>query len=164
MQEAIMQELNSDMIDEELDETYDNINRRVSQESVTSSGSIRSDSGNGMSLKRLFSTAKKGTNEQKEGALKPQSSSLHRRYGRGDHVLITNHDLPDSSLKLVNLHGFAEWDAGEASTGEEGRGPYSYLLAQVKNIHFQENLPYYTVTRIDTGEDQRADVGKLPGI
>eukprot|EP00956_Cyclotella_meneghiniana_P042439 scaffold248464_cov119-Cyclotella_meneghiniana.AAC.1 len=164
MQEAIMSELNADMIDEELnDETYDGINRRVSQESVTSSGSIRSDSGTGLALKRLFS--KKGNIEQKEGAsLKPQSSSLHRRYGRGDHVLITNHDLPDSSLKLVNLHGFAEWDAGEALTSEEGRGPYSYLLAEVKNIHFQENLPYYTVTRIDTGEDQRADVDCMEPI
>lgn len=48
-----------------------------------------------------------------------------------------------------------------ALTSEEESGPYEYLLAVVKTVHFKENLPFYTVTRMDSGEDQRADIGEF---
>jgi hypothetical protein len=149
-----------DMIDEDTDHIP---SRRISLGSVdSSSGSQRGNSA-GSKILRLFSSqGKEGNLEESAAALAKRTrvSSTLRRYGKGEYVLISNHDLSASSLKLVNLHGFAEWDAGEALVSEEERGPFVYLLAQVKSVHFTENLPYYTVTRMDNGEEQRANVGK----
>lgn len=148
------------MIDEE--EAADPGHQRASSEdSGASAGSQRSTPGSSKIL-RLFSSSddKEGEPESAAAPAKRTGVSAFRRYGVGDYVLISNHDLPKDSLKLVNVHGFAEWDAGEALTDEEERGPYIYVLAQVKIVHFLENLPFYTVTRKDSGQDQRADVGK----
>lgn len=155
--------LDPEMIDEEESDDYGH-HRSHSQESVTSSDSQRSTSGSSKILRLFSSQSKDGELDSSATAAalaaKRTRISAFRRYGVGDYVLISNHDLPDDSSKLVNIHGFAEWDAGEALTSGEERGPYIYVLAQVKNVHFIENLPFYTVTRIDSGEDQRADVGK----
>jgi len=58
------------------------------------------------------------------------------------------------SLEPLNRFGYPE---GEGTKVEEQRGPYLYVLAQVKMVHFEEDARYYTVTRCDTGMDQRAD-------
>ncbi len=79
-----------------------------------------------------------------------------RRYGVGQYVLISNHDLAEGSTCLVNRYGFPEGGGG-AATPEQRRGPYIYVLAQVKSVHFGENAQYYTVSRFDNEEDQRAD-------
>ena len=47
---------------------------------------------------------------------------------------------------------------GSASrSSEERRGPFNYLLAQVTCVHYGEDAQYYTVTREDNKQDQRAD-------
>ena len=64
--------------------------------------------------------------------------------------------MPQSkfAIYLVNRYGFPP---GQGEIVEERRGPYIYVLARVKQMHFEEINPYYTVTRCDTGADQRAD-------
>jgi len=79
-------------------------------------------------------------------------SPLHRRYKPGDKVLVLNQQ--SRWANLVNRHGFPP---GEGHTPEEQRGPYMYVLATVKEVHFEEFTPSYTVVRADTGSDQRAD-------
>ena len=54
----------------------------------------------------------------------------------------------------VNKFGFPE---GQGTRVEEQRGPYLYVIAKVKMVHFEEDARYYTVTRCDTSMDQRAD-------
>jgi len=86
-----------------------------------------------------------------------------RRYGAGQYVLISNHNLDEGSSCLVNRYGFPEGGGG-ALYSEQRRGPYIYLLAQVKNVHFGEDAQYYTVSRCDNGKDQRADGGWMEPI
>jgi hypothetical protein len=147
----LVDSLSADMIEMELNNEEPTMNhvRTSSQGSVTSTESQRSNS----ALLRLF-VPQKEEHPQK----RPQT---FRGYGVGDYVLISNHGLEGDSLKLVNAMGFAEWDTGMALTSEEESGPYEYLLAVVKTVHFTENLPFYTVTRMDSGEDQRADIGEF---
>lgn len=57
----------------------------------------------------------------------------------------------------VNKYGFP---SGEGHRPAEQQGPYVYVMATVKRVHFDEDVPYYTVVRADTGAEQRADVGK----
>ncbi len=86
-----------------------------------------------------------------------------RRYGVGQYVLISNHSLAEGSTCLVNRYGFPEGGGG-ALTPEQRRGPYIYLLAQVKSVHFGENAQYYTVSRCDNEEEQRADAVSMEPI
>ena len=58
----------------------------------------------------------------------------------------------------VNKFGFPR---GLGFAIEEQRGPYNYVLCNVKAVHFDEDARYYTITRIDMGIDQRAEPGKL---
>ena len=81
------------------------------------------------------------------------SPSAQRHYKSGDYVLVRSHTTQFSTL--VNRYGFPP---GEGDTPEEQRGPYVFVLATVKMIHFDESAPYYTVTRCDIGTDQRADI------
>ena len=85
-----------------------------------------------------------------------RSSQPFRRYGVGDRVLICNHAARWSNL--VNRHGFPD---GHGDSVEERRGPYIYAMATVMRIHFGENQQYYTVSRADSGGEQRADAGEL---
>ena len=81
--------------------------------------------------------------------------ATYRRYRVGDSVLVCN--TQSRYANLVNRWGYP---SGGGVTPEERRGPYIYVLATVKKVHFEEDAEYYTVTRADTGLDQRADAGK----
>jgi len=76
---------------------------------------------------------------------------------------ILNHtnsvDPPEAFTVLpVNKFGFPP---GEGHCTAEQQGPYVYVMATVKRVHFDEDVPYYTVMRADTLAEQRADVGKF---
>jgi hypothetical protein len=80
------------------------------------------------------------------------SGELHNYYGGGG-----GGGGRGGNSNLVNRFGYPR---GEGSTLEEQRGPYLYILTRVKQIHYEENEVYYTVTREDNGEDVRGDAGK----
>lgn len=67
-------------------------------------------------------------------------------------------DPPDAfTVMPVNQYGFPP---GEGHRSSEQQGPYVYVLATVKRVHYDEDVPYYTVIRADTLAEQRADVGE----
>jgi hypothetical protein len=72
---------------------------------------------------------------------------------------VTNMEDPKDTFTVapVNKCGFP---VGEGRTDIEKTGPYTFVLATVKHVHFDEDDRYYTVVRADTGTDQRADSGK----
>ena len=78
-----------------------------------------------------------------------------RRYAVGQYALISNHSLDEGTNYLVNRYGFPE--GGGGVNPEQRRGPYIYLLTQAKSVHFGEDAQYYTVSRFDNDEEQRAD-------
>lgn len=93
-------------------------------------------------------------------------STTRKKYVVDDYVLIflnlLNHTNSDDSpetftVKPVNKYGFPP---GEGNGSEEQQGPYVFVMALVKRVHFDEDVPYYTVTRADTGTEQRAENGK----
>ena len=86
-----------------------------------------------------------------------------RRYAVGNYVLISNHGLAEEANCLVNRYGYPEVGGG-ALTPEQRRGPYIYLVAQVKSVHFEEDAQYYTVARGDNDVEQRADAGWMEPI
>lgn len=166
---SVLSDRSASFNDEDTDAAHHHHVRSSSQESVISSDS-HSGASTGSKKLRLFNSSSGSTNKDtntSETAVENSVSAARkaaiafRRYNVGDYVLISNHELPPSSLKLVNLHGFAEWDAGETLLIEELRGPFVYLLAQVTRVHFSGNVPSYTVIRMDNGEEQRADVGEM---
>jgi hypothetical protein len=61
---------------------------------------------------------------------------------------------PSEWVNPVNRYGYPP---GKGMTPEEQRGPYLYILATVKKVHFEEDAEYYTVTRADTDTDERAN-------
>lgn len=77
---------------------------------------------------------------------------VYRRYRVGDVCLVSNHHS-----RFANLVNRCGYPPGEGITPEEQRGPYVYVLATVTKVHFEEDAQYYTVTRADTGVEQRAD-------
>jgi hypothetical protein len=91
--------------------------------------------------------------------------SRHNQFNVGDTVLVfltllnvTNLEDPKDTFTIaaVNTSGYPE---GEGRLDEEKRGPYNFVLATVKQLHFEEDDRYYTVIRADTGSQQRADSG-----
>lgn len=94
-----------------------------------------------------------------------QRLTTFRRFAVNDYVLITNHNIHNEQqrLNLVNRYGYPEWGAG-ATTAEERRGPYIYLIAQVVSVHFGEDAQYYTVRREDNNDEQRADAQYMEPI
>lgn len=92
--------------------------------------------------------------ESSAGNKSTEPSRVYRRYRVGDPVLVSNHTDSSRVVNLVNRYGFPP---GEGLVPEEQRGPYRYILATVAKVHFGENAQYYTVTRADTGNNQRAD-------
>lgn len=79
--------------------------------------------------------------------------AAYRRYRVGENVLIC---CNSHWATLVNRHGFPP---GEGTTAEEQNGPYSFVMATVQTVHFDEFAEYYTVKRTDNGAEQRADTG-----
>ena len=102
-----------------------------------------------------------------------QAPSKHKQlvqFGQDDQVLvmlnllnITNRtdDKSQFTIEPVNAHGFP---MGKGKTDEERRGPYSYVLCVVQEVHFDEDERYYTVRRYDSGSEQRADPGWMEPI
>lgn len=132
------------------------------QDSCDLSSGISSDSNASRPLNRAISTAvaatrlgRKKTSHNELGSSSPamtEASRVYRRYRVGDHVLVSNHG--SRFANLVNRYGYPP---GEGITPEEQRGPYLYILATVAKVHFEEDAQYYSVTRADTGVNQRAD-------
>jgi hypothetical protein len=97
---------------------------------------------------------------------KGNSKSRHIKFSVDDTVLVfltllnvTNMEDPKDTFTVapVNTYGYR---AGEGRTEAEKAGPYHFVLATVKHMHFEEDDRYYTVVRADTGTEQRADSGK----
>ena len=84
-------------------------------------------------------------------AVRPRAA--YRRYRVGENVLIC---CNSHWATLVNRYGFPP---GEGTTAEEQNGPYSFVMATVQTVHFDEFAEYYTVKRADSGAEQRADTG-----
>jgi len=87
----------------------------------------------------------------------------HIQFGQNDHVLVlltllnvTNltDDKDGFTVDPVNSFGYP---AGEGKTEAERNGPYKFVLCVVRNVHFDEDERYYTVERLDTHSEQRAD-------
>ena len=98
-------------------------------------------------------STEEGSNKRVQESQQPKRN-IYRGYVVGDSVLVSNHQSKWASL--VNRFGYPP---GEGSTEEEKRGPYMYVLAKVKRVHFEEYSVYYTVTREDTGADMRGEAG-----
>jgi hypothetical protein len=103
--------------------------------------------------------------ESSQGA-KNNKSQHHIKFMVNDKVLVfltllnvTNMEDPKDTFTVapVNKAGFP---VGEGSVDIEKTGPYTFVLATVKHVHFDEDDRYYTVVRGDTGTEQRADSGK----
>eukprot|EP00980_Cylindrotheca_fusiformis_P021686 scaffold8529_cov137-Cylindrotheca_fusiformis.AAC.16 len=102
-----------------------------------------------------------------ESERRPTSNTVsrHNQFDVGDTVLVfltllnvTNMEDPKDTFTIaaVNMFGYPE---GEGRTEDERKGPYNFVLATVKQLHFEEDDRYYTVIRADTGTEQRADSG-----
>jgi hypothetical protein len=87
----------------------------------------------------------------------------HVQFGAKDHVLVilnllnmTNHedDRDTFTIDPVNAMGFP---MGGGNTEAERQGPFTFVVATVVNVHFDEDERYYTVKRFDTETEQRAD-------
>lgn len=94
----------------------------------------------------------------------------HTQFAVDDNVLVflnvLNHtNSVDSrdvfTVNPVNKYGFPR---GEGKTTQEQHGPYVYVLAAVKKVHFDEDVRYYTVARADCGTEQRADTAWMEPI
>jgi hypothetical protein len=100
----------------------------------------------------------------------------HVQFGTDDRVLvmvsllnITNHedDKDMFTIDPVNKYGFPvgyNFPVGGGNTEAERHGPFSFVIATVTNVHFDEDERYYTVRRYDTGTEQRADSGWMEPI
>ena len=91
------------------------------------------------------------------------AGSKRIQYAVDDTVLvflnILNHtnsvDPPEAfTVAPVNKYGF---QPGEGKRNREQEGPFIYVMATVRRVHFNEDIPYYTVVREDTLAEQRAD-------
>jgi hypothetical protein len=98
-----------------------------------------------------------------QGGGNPQSR--HIKFAVNDTVLVfltllnvTNMEDPKDTFTVapVNKYGFSH---AEGRTDLEKTGPYTFVLATVKHVHFDEDDRYYTVVRADTGTEQRSDSG-----
>ena len=67
-------------------------------------------------------------------------------------------DTDSFTVSPVNIHGYPP---GEGKTEAERQGPYVFVMATVKKVHFDEDERYYTVLRADNGTEQRADTGTI---
>ncbi|KAL3919242.1 MAG: hypothetical protein SGILL_003851 [Bacillariaceae sp.] len=100
---------------------------------------------------------------------------VYRGYAQDDMVLIisggSDETVTNASVRprgyigsntiLVNQYGYP---SGEGNTVDERQGPYLYILGKVKQIHYEENAVYYTVTRQDNKYDIRGDAGYMEPI
>ncbi len=87
-----------------------------------------------------------------------------RLFKRGENVLVASSPFSHGygidqqvTSRPVNKFGFPK---GMGKTEQERKGQYVYVLAEVLEVKFDENSPYYLVKRYDTGNTQRADGGE----
>lgn len=88
----------------------------------------------------------------------------HVQFGQGDYVLVmltllnitSPEDVPKEyfSADPVNVFGYPR---NEGHSEADRQGPYSYVLCKVRRVHFEEDQRYYTVLRLDTETEQRAE-------
>jgi len=105
-----------------------------------------------LSTRRLSSNIDAcSSNSQPFSSTKPKAA--YRRYRVGERVLIR---CNAHWTTLVNRYGFPP---GEGTTAEEQCGPYCFVMATIKTVHFDEFAEYYTVERADNSQEQRADSG-----
>ena len=95
------------------------------------------------------------------------SKSRHIQFAVNDSVLVfltllnvTNEEDPKDTFTVAPVNKFG-YPVGEGYTEQEKSGPYSFVLATVAHVHFDEDDRYYTIIRADTGTEQRAESGKL---
>lgn len=79
-------------------------------------------------------------------------SNAVRRYRQGEKVLVRCGVIETP----VNRFGFPQ-ESKLDLLPEERQGPYAYVIAEVEQVHFEEINPYYTLRRLDTNAEQRAD-------
>ena len=89
----------------------------------------------------------------------------HLQFAVDDNVLVflnilnhTNSVDPQDAFTVTPVNRFG-FPPGEGKTVAQQQGPYVYVLATVRKVHFDEDVRYYTVARADTGAEQRADTG-----
>jgi hypothetical protein len=139
-----------------------------SSSSVVAANSTVSGTGSSLDSRRTYYNS--------SGVVQNSTTRIYRGYAQGDMVLVIrdcNDDedeydhkpprYPDANATtvLVNQYGYP---IGEGNTVDEQRGPYLYILGKVKQIHYEENAVYYTVTREDNGEDVRGDASHMAPI
>ena len=148
-----------------------------SRTSQTSEVSSRSYNSSFNSMNHAISSLDSGTNTNWENVAaaaaivaagtssNPKRS--HTQFAVDEKVLVflnvLNHtnsisDRDDFTVDPVNKYGFPR---GEGKTSLEQSGPFVYVLATVKKVHFDEDLRYYTVVRADCETEQRADTGEI---
>lgn len=108
------------------------------------------------------------TNTQPFNAATSHSASvgaLQKRYQVWDYVLIHvstilagNHIHHHDGTYCVNRLGYPP---GHGETVSQRNGPYVYVWAKVQTLHHEENHPYYTVRRLDTRTEFRADASQM---
>lgn len=104
--------------------------------------------------------------------MKPQ-----RNFKKGENVLIAlpdvisedipqeeqNKELRKPTVARVNKYGYPEnkskKEEHKSKKEELKSGPFVYVIATVRKIHFKESARHYTVERADTGAWVRADTG-----
>lgn len=93
------------------------------------------------------------------------ANKQHLKFAVNDTVLVfltllnvTNMEDPKDTFTVAPVNRFG-YPAGEGRIDAEKTGPYTFVLATVKHVHFDEDDRYYTVVRADTGTEQRADSG-----
>jgi hypothetical protein len=89
----------------------------------------------------------------------------HLQFAVDDKVLVflnilnhTNSVDPQEAFTVTPVNRFG-FPPGEGKSVDDQQGPYVYVLATVRKVHFDEDVRYYTVARADTGAEQRADTG-----
>ena len=89
----------------------------------------------------------------------------HVQFAVDDKVLVflnilnhTNSVDPQEAFTVTPVNRFG-FPPGEGKSVDQQQGPYVYVLATVRKVHFDEDVRYYTVARADTGAEQRADTG-----
>jgi hypothetical protein len=135
------------------------VSSRPSLRGLTSGRSTRSSlmSGSFVGRSKLsrFTSFTSRSQHSLDAMLHEPKKNVYKGYVMGDMVLVCNHY--SQWTNQVNRLGFP---AGAGSMGEELRGPYIHILAKIKNVHFEEVSVFYTITRVDNGEDMRGEAGK----
>jgi hypothetical protein len=109
----------------------------------------------------------RGSSSVAAAAAAVQASQTNRRiqFGQGEYALVQLSRLTISeqasdkdliTIAPVNKYGYP---VGEGKNDKQKQPPHYYVLCLVVKVHFDEDERYYTVRRMDTDAEQRADPG-----